>query len=229
MICFWEASNKLYHICFRMLAVLRFLFFNVALSATDVGTDFSTFLELLVDNPRWACLTLLWTVMPFLVRTAIFVFKRATGKCEACANCTELMGEFYKEAGCHLPFVSSLHNIWRAKRLHQLKFGTKEFQMKDHKEVEELLDEAGRCSQGESNYEAGPQSVTQVAEKSFHKINDRISTAGHRVKHWSSQHDPDGLPLHLPIVAFLGSFQVSSLFHKIISSTLSHVIPPGLT
>ena len=168
MICFWEASDKLYHICFRMLAVLRFLFFNVALSATDVGTDFSTFLELLVDNPRWACLTLLWTVMPFLVRTAIFVFKRATGKCEACANCTELMGEFYKEAGCHLPFVSSLHNIWRAKRLHQLKFGTKEFQMRDHKEVEELLDEAGRCSQGESNYEAGPQSVTQVA--CFRKI-----------------------------------------------------------
>ena len=54
-----------------MFAVLRFLFFNVALSTTDVGTDFFTFLELLVDNPRWACLTLLWTVMPFLVHTAL--------------------------------------------------------------------------------------------------------------------------------------------------------------
>ena len=145
-----------------MLAVLRFLFFNVALSTTDVGTDFSTFLELLVDNPLWACLTLVWTVMPFLVRTAIFLYKKAAGKCEACATCTDLMVEFYEEAGVHLPFVSSLHNIWRARRLYQLKFGTAKFEMKDHKEVEKLLDEAGRTSQGEVNYEAGPQSVTQV-------------------------------------------------------------------
>ena len=145
-----------------MFAVLRFLFFNVALSTTDVGTDFFTFLELLVDNPRWAFLTLLWTIMPFLVQTVLFVYKRATGKCEACANWTELMTEFYKEAGSHLPFVSTLHNIWRANRLHQLNYGNKDFKMRDHKEVEELLDEAGRCSQGESNYEAGPQSVTQV-------------------------------------------------------------------
>ena len=145
-----------------MFAVLRFLFFNVALSTTDVGTDFSTFLELLVKNPRWACLTLLWTIMPFLVHTAFFVYKRVTGKCESCANWTELMAEFYKEAGSHLPLVSSLHNIWRAKRLHQLNYGTKDFKMRDHREVEKLLAEAGRCSQGESNYEAGPQSVTQV-------------------------------------------------------------------
>ena len=72
------------------------------------------------------------------------------------------MKEFYKEAGCHLPFVSSFQNILRAKRLHELKYGTREFKMRDHKEVQEILDEAGRCSQGESNYEAGPQSVTQV-------------------------------------------------------------------
>ena len=148
-----------------MLAVLRFLFFNVALSTTDLGilgTDFSTFLELMVDNPRWACLTLVWTVMPFLVRTAFFLYKKATGQCAACATCTELMVEFYNDAGVHLPFVSSLHNIWRARRLYQLKFGTAKFEMKDHKEVEKLLYQAGRTSEGESNYEAGPQSVTQV-------------------------------------------------------------------
>ena len=143
-----------------MFAVLRFLFFNVALSTTDVGTDFFTFLELLVDNPRWACLTLVWTVMPFLVRTAFFLYKKATG--EPSTTWTELMVQFYKEAGSHLPFVSSVHNIWRTRRLHQLKFGTAKFEMKDHKQVEEILDEAGRCSEGESNYEAGPQSVTQV-------------------------------------------------------------------
>ena len=147
---------------FRMLAVLRFLFFNVGLSTTDVGTDFFTFFELLVDNPRWACLTLTWTFMPFVVRLLFYLYKKAFGKGKSCATFSEEMSEFYKEAGCHLPFISSMHNIWRAKRLHELKFGTKEFKMKDHKEVEELRDEAGRCSQGESNYEAGPQSVTQV-------------------------------------------------------------------
>ena len=145
-----------------MFAILRFLFFNAALSSTDVGTDFFTFLELLVDNPRWACLTLLWTIMPFLVQTVLFVYKRATGKCKPCATWTDLMKAYYKEAGSHLPFVSSVQNIWRAWRLHKLNYGTKDFKMKDHKEVEEILDEAGRCSQGESNYEAGPQSVTQV-------------------------------------------------------------------
>ena len=148
---------------FRMFAVLRFVFFNVVLSTTDVGTDFFTFLELLADNPRWACLTLMWTIMPFIVRTGFFVYKKVSGKLEACTTWSELLGEFYREAGAHLPFISSMHNIWRAKRLHELKFGTKKFQMKDHKEVEKILDEAGRCSQGESNYEAGPQSVTQVA------------------------------------------------------------------
>ena len=104
----WENKKKV----FSMLAVLRFLFFNVALSTTDVGTDFFTFLESLVNNPQWACLTLVWTVMPFLVRTAFFLYKKATGESKACATFTEEMNEFYKEAGCHLPFVSSLHNIW---------------------------------------------------------------------------------------------------------------------
>ena len=88
------------------------------------------------------------------------------------------MVEFYNDAGVHLPFVSSLHNIWRARRLYQLRFGTAKFEMKDHKEVEKLLDEAGRCSQGEVNYEAGPQSVTQViweAKKHYYK-DVRITT-----------------------------------------------------
>ena len=145
-----------------MVPLLRFLFFNVALSTTDVVTDLFTFLDLLVDNPYWAGLTLSWMFMPFILHTIYFLFKKATGKCDSCTSVTELMRQFYKEAGAHLPFVSSLHNVFRAKRLHELKFGTTEFKMRDHKEVEKLLAEAGRCSQGESNYEAGPQSVTQV-------------------------------------------------------------------
>ena len=35
--------------------------------------------------------------------------------------------------------------------------------MKDHRRVEKILAEAGRCSHGESMYEAGPQAVTQVS------------------------------------------------------------------
>ena len=148
----------------RMLPLIRFVFFNVALSTTDVGTDFSTFLELLSDNPLWAFLTLTWTVMPFIVHTTFFLYRKATGELPTSATYSELMKDFYKEAGMHLPFVSSMHNLWRTKRLFELKYGTDKFKMRNHKEVEKILDEAGRCSQGESNYEAGPQSVTQVGK-----------------------------------------------------------------
>ena len=145
-----------------MLAVLKFLLFNSVLSTTDVLTDLLTFFDLLQDNPRWAFLTFFWMWNPFLFHTLVFLYKKAAGKCQTCATFSEVMIEFYKEAGVHIPFVSSMHNIWRAKRLHQLKFGTSEFNSRDHREVEKLLDEAGRCSQTESNMEAGPQSVTQV-------------------------------------------------------------------
>ena len=145
-----------------MLATLKFVLFNVVLSTTDVATDMLTFFDLLEDNPLWACLTMVWMMMPFLVHTIFFLFKAATGRCKMCTSFTEVMHQFYKEAGIYLPFVSSVHNIWRAKRLFDLKFGTDKFNFKDHKEAEKILDEAGRCSQAESNFEAGPQSVTQV-------------------------------------------------------------------
>ena len=150
-----------------MWAVLKFLLFNSVLSTTDVLTDLLTFFDLREDNPRWASLTLFWMLNPFIVHTLLFLYKKAKGKCEACTDFSEFMSQFYKEAGVHLPFVSSIHNIWRAKRLHELKFGTPEFNSRDHKEVEELMDAAGRCSQAESNLEAGPQSVTQVTQASI--------------------------------------------------------------
>ena len=150
-----------------MLAVLKFLVFNSILSTTDVLTDLLTFLDLVEDNPRWANLTLFWMLNPFLVHTTLFLYKKATGKCQACTDFSEVMCQFYKEAGVHLPFLSPIHNIWRAKRLHELKFGTPEFNSRDHEEMEKLLDEAGRCSQAESNLEAGPQSVTQVFSVCF--------------------------------------------------------------
>ena len=78
----WENKKKV----FRMLGVLRFLFFNVALSTTDVGTDFFTFLKLLVDNPRWDFLALTWTFMPFVVRLLFDLYKKALGKGKHCAT-----------------------------------------------------------------------------------------------------------------------------------------------
>ena len=65
--------------------------------------------------------------------------------------------------GIHLPFVATFHNIWRMKILHGLKYGTKEFKMRDHRRVEKILAEAGRFVHAESIYEAGPQAVTQVS------------------------------------------------------------------
>ena len=154
-----------------MFAVLKFLVFNSALSTADVLTDLLTFLALLDSNPKWAGLTLYWMWNPFLAHTAIFLFTKAFRKRGETGNTIhQLMHEFYKEAGIHIPFVASVHNLWRAHRLYQLKYGTKEFNSKDHVEVEKILDAAGRCSQAESNLEAGPQSVTQVLMFPFLKL-----------------------------------------------------------
>ena len=179
--------TNLTFLSFRMLATLKFVLFNVVLSTTDVATDMLTFFDLLEDNPLWACLTMVWMMMPFLVHTIFFLFKAATGRCKMCTSFTEVMHQFYKEAGIYLPFVSSMHNIWRAKRLFDLKFGTDKFNFKDHKEAEKILDEAGRCSQAESNFEAGPQSVTQVALKRVKNIfcrTVRLHSGCHCAQYW---------------------------------------------
>ena len=74
----------------------------------------------------------------------------------------ELILCFYNEAATHLPFVLAVHNLWRAKQLMDLNYGMRNFKMRDSAKVEKILLEAGRGSQAESVYEAGPQSVTQV-------------------------------------------------------------------
>ena len=79
-----------------------------------------------------------------------------------CKTYSDLPAQFYQEAGKHVPFMSCAHNVWRARRLYQLNYGTAEFNSRDHKEVEQIFDEVGRCAQTETNLEAGPQSVTQV-------------------------------------------------------------------
>ena len=74
----------------------------------------------------------------------------------------ELALGFYNEAVVHLPFVSSIHNLWRAKLLMDLNYGKNNFRMRDSAKVQEILVAAGKGSYSESMYEAGPQSVTQV-------------------------------------------------------------------
>ena len=98
----------------------------------------------------------------FLVNAAMFIIKRAKGKRTRYSSFQDLALDFYKEAGIHLPFVVTFHNLWRMKILRDLKYGTREFKMRDHRRVEKILAEAGRCSHAESIYEAGPQAVTQV-------------------------------------------------------------------
>ena len=124
-----------------------------------------TFSSLRVNNPRWARLTLAWMFAPFCVHTAFYLVKKVKGRGKSCTNCRELFVEFFQEAGVHLPYISTLTNELRAFRLFELKFNTPEFKSSDHREVEEILDAAGRLSQGEVNYEAGPQSTTQVYHK----------------------------------------------------------------
>ena len=79
----------------------------------------------------------------------------------------DLCRGFYNEAVVHLPFVSSIHNLWRAKLLMDLNYGMANFRMRDSKEVQEILVAAGKGSYSESMYEAGPQSVTQVHDNCF--------------------------------------------------------------
>ena len=141
-----------------MWPLLRFLFFNVALPTVDVVTDLIYFFTLLPDHPYWAHITLTWMFTSFSVHAALFCIKAVwtDNKQKTCRQ------DFYREVVIHFPGVATFNNLWLARRLYQLKWGTKDLKTEDHKEVEEILAEAGRYSHGESMYEAGPQSVTQV-------------------------------------------------------------------
>ena len=106
----------------------------------------------------------------FSVHAALFFIKQVHAKWNGTTydTWTEFAWDFYKEVVIHFPGVATFHNLWMARRLYQLKWGTKYLKMEDRIEVEEILAEAGRYSHGESMYEAGPQSVTQVR---YHNTN----------------------------------------------------------
>ena len=127
-----------------MTALGNFIFFNVGTSLSDVVTDFLTFSYLLDGNPNWASVTLLWTFMPCIVRTAFYVYKKARGQIKSCDTWAESCKEIYNESISHLPLISTLNNLWRAKRLFDLNYGSDKFDMSDHAEVEKILADAGR-------------------------------------------------------------------------------------
>ena len=59
----------------------------------------------------------------------MFRIIKAKGKKEAMGYTTyeEFALGFFKEVVAHLPFVSSVHNIWRAKQLFDLNYGFSNF------------------------------------------------------------------------------------------------------
>ena len=60
----------------RMIALCKFIFFNVILGLSDVSTDLATFFDLSYDDhPLWAALTASWMTTPFCVHAVIFLIR----------------------------------------------------------------------------------------------------------------------------------------------------------
>ena len=197
-------DNRNFEFPFRTRPLLPFLLFNVGLPTVDVVTDLINFFTLYPDHPYWAFITLTWMFTSFSVHATLF-FITAIWIDKTKRTCQD----FYAEVAIHFPGVATFHNLWMAKKLYQLKYGTREFEMTDRTDVEKILDVAGRYSHGESMYEAGPQSVTQV---NYHNMNishikDLIS-AGDSLQYWPVELFPAFLHPHLPCISLLGSFQV---------------------
>ena len=94
-------------------------------------------------------------------------FHRMGVKCETGARrlgikCEHLfMEENFREVCYHLAFVQTVRNLYNAWRLHELGFGTPDFDVTKSAEVEAILKEVGLAGQYESFFESGPQSITQ--------------------------------------------------------------------
>ena len=60
----------------RMIALCKFIFFNVILGLSDVSTDLATFFDLSNDDhPLWAALTASWMTTPFCIHAFIFLIR----------------------------------------------------------------------------------------------------------------------------------------------------------
>ena len=121
-----------------------FFLFNCILPTTDMSTDFITYLDLRLDHPKWAVLTLSWMFLPFLIRFVQFLYKVRQEKCNV---------EMFLNVLKHLPFLLPMEN------LRKLVIMIKKEYEKDAKRVVYV----------ESDYRVD---VTEVAAKKYSFLSD---------------------------------------------------------
>ena len=86
-----------------------------------------------------------------------FLFKLSSSKCNSRQQFDAR--EELKHLVFFLPFVTPVKNIYYAIRLYMLRFGMRDFEAKNAKEVERIQHQAGSAGMYESFLESGPQCV----------------------------------------------------------------------
>ena len=118
-----------------------FLIFNSILPLTDVVTDSFTSYDLFVSgHVLWATITfyLMWN--PFIVHLLAFLFNASMSvwynqKFNLRKELTRVLFFF--------PYLTPLKNIYFTVKLYKLKFGMKDFEARNAKEVERIQHQAG--------------------------------------------------------------------------------------
>ena len=129
--------------------ILKFILFNSALPALDVGTDVKAFLFYLsLDHLNWATLTVTWIVVPFCFHLAKFLFQLAKTRTVGREECWDLF--------LHIPFVLPLRNLYFAYRLNKLGFGREDFDPANWPAVEKIQAKVAKDGLSESYFESGP-------------------------------------------------------------------------
>ena len=134
--------------------IAKFTTLNTSLPFLDVATDLKAFLVYLLyeDHPYWAYLTLLWVVFPLLLHLVKYIFLLCTAYEKA-----DILDVLYQ-----FPLFRPVRNLYLAFKLYRMAFGTKTFDYKNWKDVEDIQREVAAAGLTESFYEAGPQSVQQL-------------------------------------------------------------------
>ena len=160
-----------------MIKIAQFAFFNSILPITDVATDGVTFYDLLENgHDNWAAVTFYFMWNPFILHLLAFIKKLF----QSCWNYEEDSTSYadgwtapldlrfpkwkteLKEVFLHLPFALPFKNVFNTFCLYQMGFGSKDFDEKNWKRVEQIQKEAGTKGMHESFEEAGPQAVVQL-------------------------------------------------------------------
>ena len=130
---------------------ISFFLFNCILPTTDMSTDFVTYLDLRLDHPKWAVLTLSWMFFPFLLRFVQFLYKGRQEKCSV---------EMFLNVLKHFPFLLPMENlrklvvmIKKEHRIYRRDVAAKKYS---------FLSDVGDASLYESFCESGPQEHSHV-------------------------------------------------------------------